>query len=467
MLAGRAIALIPVVRRAPTLAQWRRSHAADSVVWETVSDEGEFDDNGCATSSGPLLLANGKRGRRVAHFVVPRQRPDEPLPASNPELRYQCLLGAVELFGPTDDSPTVQSAYRADSLHLDGVLPRAHYAGQPWQWIPGGRYVTFTWVADSIGVGIRTVDFDDSETPFPKGHLTWYAVVSSPLGRTGLESALLTFDVDARHAAPIVHPALFDTLLALAGVSRSDAERLLALVNGKIDSPHDTIESSTRDGGFIAAVTDLIAPDSMRSLDHQIGRFLAADWLIDSSEWALVPWRRDDATRLRSDLAGAFGATFAYDHFDGWLYNHVLLSRALALGGDGPAASRAFLTALDRKFMMSGDCGGTNNVDSVRIHGLAYLAAHRASPVRGDVEIRVAEAFGDEVVIAAGGGYDGMGDSLYIPVRESAMAESVTHFRRAFALVGATVRARADWIMAWRLNAGLPPLGTRLYCFND
>jgi hypothetical protein len=477
-LADSVIAAITVIHKSPTLAEWHRLHPTDSIEWAAISDAGDFDGNACASTSGALPLAGNQRGLRVAHFYVPLRRPGQALPVSRRALRYQCRLGNIEFFASGADSDSAHASFRVDSLRLTATLPRATHPSFSLPWFGDVRNADLIWQVDSTRVfGLDHTPWQymgaEARPPF-----AYFLAVTSPIALSPSEKPwqVAYTGVYTPEPRPLQHPQILDTLLALGGLRGADASRFTALINRKVSAPMDTVHSPLRDAEFAAAINALVNPERVVSPDQQVGRLLAADWMIESADWAFVYWHAglesEDpaAKRTRDVLAAAVGAGFGFDQLGSdWMYNHALLARAISIGGTGPAADRAFIATMQRQFVTAGDaCLGLAGIDSVLTHGAAYLARRPGSPIRGEVELMMAEAYGDQVAVASGAGYSEGDDVLVTGApRDPMFARAMIHFRRGFALVGNNLRANEDWNMAWLLAAGLSPLGTRAYCVSD
>ena len=232
--------------------------------------------------------------------------------------------------------------------------------------------------------------------------------------------------------------------------------------------PLDTAYSATKDSAFAVVLRSLLNLDPRLTRDQQVGRLLVADWLLAIASESAVYWGYDGREKTRA-LLTSLGVGLHEDHLDGWLYDRAWLAQALAMGGKGPAADRAFLDAMRYGFEFAGACGAGHQVDDVIRRGNAYLAGHPGSPIRGEVHLMIAEAYSDVVSLSSGAEYGGGGEDTtrYAPQRASARVHAIGHSREGFRLAGSLPRSRDDCDNVWRLIAGISPLRTTFYCVYD
>lgn len=444
-LARVVLDLVGNLHNRTTLRVWRRNHPGDSVEWNIAHSGGRFNDRWCAVLHGQTAMGN-----REAYFYVPSPGSAMSLPVGTPALRDQCRLGAVTVVGRWADTLHSLPAWRADSQALTATLGSAATTREidwPIESIWEDRTV---WQSGEVRVR-ATIASDRRNSPRT---FAPFLAMNTPLFEAEYELV----------PPPLGHPPI-DTLIALAGLRGVEASVVgdyvkLALSQAVVAFTVD----SARDRRFAEALDHLVRPDPPVPPDRRIGRLLVAEWLLDSAVNHIVFWASDTiAQRLLTGL----GPKFEESHMDGWWHNHFWLTEALAVGGNGPAANVAFLNGMDRAFEVLSDCGRGHQVDDVIERGSTFLASHPNSPIRGDVELMLAEGYRDAVLLGLGGGYDGEVDPHFAPLRDAYRHEAVAHFRNAFRLIGASPRARFDRPEAWRLIAGLGPMSTHFYCVDD
>jgi hypothetical protein len=101
--------------------------------------------------------------------------------------------------------------------------------------------------------------------------------------------------------------------------------------------------------------------------------------------------------------------------------------------------------------------------------GERYLRRKPDSVFRGDIHLMIAQAYGDIVTIASGGGYFESQNEPEQYRAESADARSkaIEHYRIGFESTPNNSRAADVWPEAWRLMAGIPPTHTYFYSVYD
>lgn len=449
------------LRNRTTLRDWRRRFPGDSIEWNTSHEDEAFNDQWCA-----MVRGAPQRGRegvvRVAYFYVPAAPPTLALPVESPTLRESCQLGAVSLDGVSTDSLSAVRSWRSDSSRLTAALgPVTSIHGVYWP-LDGSASPPMIWKYGGVSVGavVGIHREGSARSYFP------LIVMTTPVSGFDVSSEDLDRQLmDSVFVPPAGHPSI-DSLIVLAGLR--GAESLTIARHARLVSIEGDVKvtvDSVRDMRFAETMRALVRPESPVSPDHRIGRLLVAEWLLDAGAGRIVFWASDTiAQRLLTGL----GPTFHESHMDGWWQDHFWLREALAIGGNGPAANVAFLNAMSRGFEYASDCGRGYQVDDVIERGVAYLSSHRASPIRGEVELMLAEGYRDAVLLASGGGYDAGGpDSHFAPHRDRYRRAAIAHFRNAFRLLGSAPRARADWQEAWRLIAGIGVMQASFYCVDD
>lgn len=448
-LARTALELTADLRDRTTLGAWLRRYPADSVQWNVAGDGDGFNSQWCAVLHGSTTL-----GRRDAYFYVPLPPSALTLPPAGAHLREQCQLGAVRLEAEWADSLRALRAWSSDSAELTRAL--------------GTAAATFigAWVGEESGIhplawqGNELVGWMGVDRRRDRSVRTFAAVIALSSPTAELDEVVAPF------FAPPLGGASIDTLIALAGLQGSEATTIrdyvsITLAKDSVDPSVDT----ARDTRFEQMLDHLVRPSPIVSPDHRIGRLLVADWLLDATTNRVVFWAANPSVQHK---ISQLGPRFAESQMDGWWHDHFWLSEAVAVGGDGPAWNVAFLDAMGRGFDFLSDCGRRHQVDDVIERGTAYLDSHPTSPIRAQVELMLAEAERDAVVLGDGGGPEaGEGGEQFMAIRDSLRGEAVMHFRSAFRVLAASPRARYDWQEAWRLDAGLKPAATQFDCADD
>ena len=147
-----------------------------------------------------------------------------------------------------------------------------------------------------------------------------------------------------------------------------------------------------------------------------------------------------------------------------------MLRESLETDPDGRIGDLAFITLMERGFETSGTCQDQpgNGFRAVILEGGDFLSRKPASPLSSYVHLLMAEAWGDIVTLANGGGYDGRDSPAYKPEEASARKQSIEEYRLAFASpIQRPAKEREAWRNAWRLMAGLSPSRTYFYCVYD
>ena len=202
---------------------------------------------------------------------------------------------------------------------------------------------------------------------------------------------------------------------------------------------------------------------------RQAAALFAADQLLEES--AGPTWRRGESPPIRRSLE-RLGAKFNWSPLGAtYAYTHTWLRKALQLDPGGRAGELAFLALMERGFETSGMCRDHQGEGfrAVIAEGNRYLRQKADTALRDDIRLMMAQAYGDIVTLAAGGGYgyDESDSAKYQAEAASARAHAVDYFRAAYKSSSNSARAREVWPDAWRLLAGLTPRATRFYCVYD
>jgi hypothetical protein len=99
--------------------------------------------------------------------------------------------------------------------------------------------------------------------------------------------------------------------------------------------------------------------------------------------------------------------------------------------------------------------------------GEPFLSHAQDPRTRARALFAVADAYADIVVLATGDPH-GYGDTTeFVPRAPAARRKAIQYYREALTLDRTSAQARAAWLQAWRLIAGVAPSRTRFYCIND
>lgn len=248
---------------------------------------------------------------------------------------------------------------------------------------------------------------------------------------------------------------------AVEGSVRSSI-KIVAARDGCSEAP----TASDRSAIFDAVVQWLDAAKTLPRA-RQAAALFAADQLFEGSGG--LNWRRGEYPPIRRSLE-KLGATFTWSPLGAaYAYTHTWLRKALQLDPDGRAGELAFLALMERGFETSGMCRDQQGEGfrAVIAEGDKYLRQKPDSALRDDIHLMMAQAYGDVVTLAAGGGYDGSESAKYQAEAASARTHAIDSFEAAYKSSSNSARAREVWPDAWRLLAGLTPRATRFYCVYD
>jgi hypothetical protein len=468
-LAQLAIDAAGRLRTNVTLSAWRRDHPSDEIVVPTRREDdgsvdpraGDVDQLWCGLARDRDIGQGSGAVRRRAFFYVPARIGNAALPALGSRTVNDCVRGAIDFTGSRAAVTGAVETFSSDSGTLAtriGPIAGRGMIGWFFDWSPGHEG---TWHHGDVTFGLSGSTVDSA------GRFSLALAISGP-GFPGD----LDFDRRQRQLFPPPpaephHAAELDTILAWSGLDAGTRASLVAFADRfarDSGSPH---LAATESGPLAALLGAVVRPEPSMNVEHRTARLLAAD-LILAAGIGDIGFGEEVDSATRAPFT-SIGETFGYDPIDkGYWLTHGWLQQAVALNSPGPAGDHAFLLALRRAFDFTAGCGsGSDLFREVIKRGEQYLATRARSPIRGEVQLLVGEGYGDLIALASGAAYDGLGIDEYRADSIGARATSVRHFREGYRLAGRSSRAAADWPNAWRLAAGLDPVGTHFYCIDD
>lgn len=482
--AARAVRELAALQAGTTAATWVAAHVGDHLTPFNRASIREDHEGWCVRASVEDSLTGGLRVARYAYFYPPEAPPTLALPAADSDLiRKQCVLGMVWIEAAVPDS----ASGSALAAGVRAALTRAHGPVTPARDAGVGRVGTDSLRrrlarlpgADALALGLhffgaagwRTpgrwqVDSTVLATAFDGGlgghsEQRVLAFAFIPVARLG------SFEdyIDQTALQERQHAALAGGAALLSGLDQRLAGRLLsALAVGERASQRGPRPPPASRADLLAALNAWIA--GARPLDprHRAAALLAADQVVGSAGPSYLLADVDSATRR--SLEG-LGAKFVYSELGGgYTYAHSWLDEALRLDPGGPVARLATLALLRMGFNETGMCGGTEPFRRVSAEGERLLAGEPDSTA-AELHFLVARGYADEVALASGAGGEYADSATYTADAPEARRRAISHYRAGLTLDRRSADARAAWLEAWRLLAGLPPNGTHFFCVYD
>ena len=154
-------------------------------------------------------------------------------------------------------------------------------------------------------------------------------------------------------------------------------------------------------------------------------------------------------------------------YVNNWLWDAVRLDR------DGPIGERALVVLLRHRLHTQPGCAGGGSQDDefrrVIARGEQALAGQVDPALRAEIEQLVAEAYGDIVYLASGGGYAStyFDPAAYGAEAPSARRKALIHYESALRPASDSLTRTRRLQAAWRLRAGLAPLSPHFVCMYD
>lgn len=451
-----AVTELAALKRGGTAADWMLAHPTDTLTAFAPAANGNAED-WCARATKEGRLADSSQVIRHAYFYPPALTPQSTLPAagSPKALSGGCTIGAVWVEAAV---PTTADAIRLNVLMKD-TLVSAYGTQQPWHTSykpPFGGYsgwhVAGPWMADSTTIlsaaetqatlrGVRAIalaywagsglgpssSFPGTPTEdrtFAQGYTRDSSFVAEGAALTGLEQPKV---------APLF-ALLAQAESARAGLTHRDRVSLRAAVVAAV-------------WHWLEYARPLVPP-------RRAAAYLAADRFLGNDGVGFFLWLPEDSTARRP--LEAWGATFEEPCCEGtYTYAHGWLDEAVRLDPKGRAGNLAFLARI----------GGCDPAPIIE-RGEAFMENVSDSILRAQLHFALGDAYADSVGMA---GQVDVGETYRTNVKDAPTARSkaIAHYRAGLAIDRTSPQARAAWSKAWRLLAGLPPLGLRFHCEAD
>ena len=448
--AAQARAELDAMSAATSVASWSARHPGDSVVTYLPVARDQLIGEWCARASTTITLASGLRIQREAFFVEPLATPSLPLPAASDSatlVRDKCGLIGVKFTAVIADDATAKrqsdavqaalaGAFREVSARTDGYFGSAY-----WQWVK-------SYERDSLRI-ITVHDTADFHTEVKRRTL----LVVGVYPRSGL-----SIGSQENH-----RPDAVDT--TGDQISQEHPQRIARFAAASDDSISTITSAPGRpddDSVRIRRLGDWLARAHTGSAEQRAAAFLVTDLLVPTQlgqedSLKTYPYTQLGATYYQSEIGG-----FAFE------YAHNFVDSAIAIAPESPAGRYARLWQMRAGFNLSGMCsGGRDPFMRVSAEGIRFLTSERDPALRAEVTFMIADGYADIVALAAGAG-----DIYEEPKRlqslvPEARRKAIEYYRAGLALDRTSSTARRSWTTAWRLIAGLPPLGTRFFCVYD
>ena len=466
---GKAVADLSALREGTTPAQWQSEHRGYSLTPFFVdADINQDSNNWCVRASRTDSLADGSRVMRYAYFYPPPVPASLELPVESDSasiVSHTCTLGAVWVESLQSDSAggrVLAQRTREELTHLYGPI----IAG-PDSFM--GRSLTDSQKQRMKALsGYETMQLGLSFF----GSAYWHVAGRWQRGPATIASA---FDADfhSSHKPRVVAfgflpnaqfgitpfargeddaaPAEADTALETAGkLTRLDAN----VVRDFLALEHDQDSAARK----IAAIGAWLTATKTLSAERRAAALFAAD--------GVIPDRLDGDDSQGSEAYGNVGVKFVHSNLAGsYNYTHELLEEALRLDPKGPIGMLATMEMLDRGFDLTGMCGG--GFEDVIKTGVPFLDRLTAPRSRAHVTFQLGDAHADIVALAAGEGREYVDTADFTARAPSARRKAIAYYRQGLALNPSSPKARAAWLEAWRLLAGMPPSRTHFFCVYD
>jgi tetratricopeptide (TPR) repeat protein len=465
---GIAVADLSALHEGTTPAQWQSERGGYLLTPFFVDADINHDSNHwCVRASRTDSLADGSRVMRYAYFYPPPVPASLELPVESDSasiVSHTCTLGAVWVESPSDSAGgrVLAERTREELIHSYGSITAA-----PDSFM--GRSLTDSQKQRMRArPGYETMQLGLSFF----GSAYWHVPGRWQRGPATIVSA---FDADfhSSHKPRVVAfgflpnaqfgitrfardegdsgVAEADTALETAGkLTRLDAN----VVRDFLALEHDQDSSSRK----VAAIGAWLAATKNLSAERRAAALFAAD--------GVVPDRLDGEDSHGSEAYGNVGVKFVHSDLAGsYNYTHELLEEALRLDPKGPIGVLATMEMLDRGFDLTGMCGG--GFEDVIKTGVPFLDRLASPRSRAHLMFQLGDAHADIVALAAGEGGDYVDTADFKAHAPSARRKAIAYYRQGLALNPSSPEARAAWLEAWRLLAGMPPSRTHFFCVYD
>lgn len=467
--AERAVGAMWRLGRGGVPSQWIASHVGDEVEYFRHDPVGAWR-AWCVRVVRRDTVSDGRAFERHAYFYPPPPPTDLAIPALADSARLpldECELGAIwmEIREPDREEALRLASALADGMtnvYGPGVSYRARFFGAyDWQgtrrWASGQETMVSAYDAEPLDGG--------------SGRVILYGVRGAASVRD-----LPSWSVSRAERIPDWRKTLLSSAERTARLDSQIIATIDSLVAGA--EPRGRTRRRTdprfRDTGpLVATITRLVADADPSDPAAHAARLVVADilhslivkWigLKDFPEFVVLQSPDADTVALRRvrDSLAVLGA-----HYERWgepaaefVYKRDWLITAVRVDPGGAGGGLAALLLGDRS------CNGAE----VIAIGESQLEQGTDDALRPLWHYLVAEAYRDIVTVSTGGlgEYTVPDPARYHAQVPAARLGAVRHYREAIARGLDTGRARAAWLEAWRLVAGLPPMRYRFVCIYD
>ena len=467
-LADSVLGEFPNLRDGVSLRAWKKLHSTDTI--QEYSPQVAEVENWCVRARSEASLGSGRNWLRTAYFYVPDPPASLALPVGTPkeELIDECRLGLV--WTEIEDT----DAARAQALTVRESLAAALGPGDTdpkinW-WASAFWSNPVLWKRDVLSIAAAFTKFHKWGSTESRPPARVFVAAAGPKSKTIFDQKFGD-DHGAAYIAKRKRIAAFaNEAVKIAAISGAveqairSAQDLVAVKDGSIAIP--TAEERTQ---IFMVIDQWLSVARPLPPLRRAAALIVADQLMDQSGGP--NWDKNDSPDIRKRLE-AQGAVFEWDQLGGtYAFTHTWLKEALKLDRDGRAGELAFMTLLEKGFETSNQCLDQQGKSfrAVIRESEGYLRRRPDSTFTADIHLMIAQAYGDIVTIANGGGYL-ESESEFAEYRaESAGARSkaIEHYRIALESAPNNSRPDAAWPEAWRLMAGIPPTHTYFYCVYD
>jgi len=463
---------------------WLRAHPSDSVV-SFVDSLTRDTQTWCLRATASFTLPDGRPAKRIAYFFPPSPPADLALPtATGRALQQQgCRLGGIWIEAPATATDTalagqVRSALaqklgaeapQPDSLFGRPITQRlresqtargndlrlfdAGLSGSSWWRVVG------VWRRDSI----TTITTYDVGLPPSGGHrllaLTMAGRAHFGAGLADTQD-IVTVRRDSARVAALLLTAGVDA--PLASGARSLWGQALAWYGGRGGAPTPPPASAV-----LPVLRGLVSAARTLGRTQRAAALLAADMTLGAR--GIENSMAGDSDGAARRVLTGLGATFVHSELEAsYNYTHSWLTAARAADPNGEAARLAIILQLERGFNENGICGGGGDAFRRVATVGESLLTHLPDSLAAEVHLLVAQSYGDIVELAFNSDMAEYFDrEKYAAEAGSARARAIAHYRHGLARDHSSPIARASWLEAWRLLAGLPPGTTHFACVYD
>jgi hypothetical protein len=262
-------------------------------------------------------------------------------------------------------------------------------------------------------------------------------------------------------------------LIALGPLDSVQAERMIALKARAFWAWEGLIPSTLTDSMLLSALEPWVRGGDTLPSRARSAALLLADRVLEEAR--IPSLLEPDSTLLRQRLE-RLGARFEQHALGGrsYIYVNNWLWEVFRGDRDGPIGQRARLVLLRHGFYTGAGCGGAERYRDeefrrVAAEGERALAGRVDPALRPEIERLVAEAYGDIVYLASGGGYasEYFDPAAYSPEAPEARRKAIEHYDAALRLTADPLTRTRLGQGAWRLRAGLAPILPRFICIYD